>query len=297
MVTVQWRWMSGDQINKATTNLRQRKVFNIYINAASDVKENDTRHTRSNWLQLDAALQSVATCMGVSCSQSQISDSVRYFLRRSVALQVVAACMPESCKLQVQEPMKTCFTSFIFSPMMACRSVALQVVAASMCSSFRYLRRRVAVSCYVYAGLKYAVFKWLCIKYSWSVADPGNIRLYRECTSSIDQIQGEGGPIDPYLATNKQLSILCRSSDLGKCVVNLMIFNRHFKDIYYLIIKSHIISNQRNIFKRFNHVCRKSSIIQCNIRVPDVSKYEWFLVIQLVLQEKISEDCTKFEEK
>ena len=34
-------------------------------------------------------------------------------------------------ELQVQEPMKTSFTSFIFSTMRACRSVALQVIAAA----------------------------------------------------------------------------------------------------------------------------------------------------------------------
>ena len=99
-------------------------------------------------------LQSVWGSVASSCSQSQISDSVRYFLRRSIALQVVAPCMPGSCKLQVQELMKTSFTSFIFSPMRACRSVALQVVAACMCSSCRYLRLRFAVICYVYAGLQ-----------------------------------------------------------------------------------------------------------------------------------------------
>ena len=48
----------------------------------------------------------------VSCSQSQMSDSVRYFLPRSVALQVIAACMTGSCKYK-----NPCFTSFIFSPM------------------------------------------------------------------------------------------------------------------------------------------------------------------------------------
>ena len=43
-------------------------------------------------------LQRVWGSVAASCSQLQISDSVRYFLRRSVALQVVAACMPGSCK-------------------------------------------------------------------------------------------------------------------------------------------------------------------------------------------------------
>ena len=92
---------------------------------------------------------------GVSCSQSQISDCVRYFpatIRRVASRRSVYAG-----ELQVQKPTKTYFTLFIFSPMRACRSAALQVVAACMCSSFKYLRlnlrRCVAMSCYVYVWL------------------------------------------------------------------------------------------------------------------------------------------------
>ena len=82
------------------------------------------RYRRPKLLKRCSQLQRVWGSVAASCSQLQISDSVRYFLRRSVTLQVVAACMMGSCKLQVQEPMKKCFTPFIFSPMRACRSIA-----------------------------------------------------------------------------------------------------------------------------------------------------------------------------
>ena len=90
-------------------------------------------------------LQRVWGFDSASYSQAHISDSVRYFLPRSVALQDVAPCMPGICKLQVKEPMKTCFTSLIFLPMRTYRPIELQVVAC-MCSSCRYLRRGIAVS-------------------------------------------------------------------------------------------------------------------------------------------------------
>ena len=106
---------------------------------------------------------SVATCMGVSCSQLQSVAAIwQCQIFPATIRRVASRRSVYAGELQVQEPMKTCFTSFIFSPMRACRSVALQVVAACMCSSFRYLRRRVAVSCYVYAGLN--LFRYLHFK-------------------------------------------------------------------------------------------------------------------------------------
>ena len=101
-------------------------------------------------------LQHVWRSVAASCSQSQISDTVRYF---PATIRRVASCRSVYVgELQVHKPMKACFAPFIFSPMRACRSVALRVVAACMCSSFRYLRqnlrRCVAVNCYVYAWLQ-----------------------------------------------------------------------------------------------------------------------------------------------
>ena len=83
------------------------KFYKCYISKA--------QHTRSNWLQRDVALQSVATCMGVSCSQLQsVADIWQCQIFPATIRRVVSHGRVYAGELQVQELMKTCFTSFDF---------------------------------------------------------------------------------------------------------------------------------------------------------------------------------------